>query len=145
MILACRIDRPSSFLTTFNTPFGRYRWKRLPFGLNCSPEEYQRRQDQALEGLAGVRCVADDILIFGKGETLEEATTDHNAKLRNLLRRCEEKNLKLNKEKARLGLNEVQFIGHIISGDGLKPAKNKIEAVLHMPTPTDATGIRLDL
>ena len=92
--------------------------------------------------MEGVRCVADDILIFGKGETLEEATTDHNAKLRNLLRRCEEKNLKLNKEKARLGLNEVQFIGHIISGDGLKPAKNKIEAVLHMPTPTDATGIR---
>ena len=55
----------SSKLTTFNTPYGRYRWKRMPQGLKSSPEEYQRRQDQALEGLRGVHPVADDILIVG--------------------------------------------------------------------------------
>ena len=53
----------SSKLTAFNTPRGRYRWKRMPQGLRSSPEENQRRQDQALEGLRGVHPVADDILI----------------------------------------------------------------------------------
>jgi hypothetical protein len=42
------LDEESSYLTTFNTPFGRYRWLRMPFGITSAPEEYQRRQDQAI-------------------------------------------------------------------------------------------------
>ena len=41
-------------LTKFNTPFGRFRWLRMPFGISTAPEEYQRRQDQAIEGLSGI-------------------------------------------------------------------------------------------
>ena len=67
------LDEESSYLTTFNTPHGRYRWLRMPFGISTAPEEFQRRQDQALEGLAGIRSVADDILVFGTGETMEMA------------------------------------------------------------------------
>ena len=65
------LDERSSYLTTFNTPHGRYRWIRMPFGLSTAPEEFQRRQDQALEGLNGVRVVADDVLVFGKGATYD--------------------------------------------------------------------------
>ena len=132
----------SSKLTTFNTPYGRYRWKRMPQGLKSSPEEYQRRQDQALEGLRGVHPVADDILIVGKGDTTEEAIADHNENMRNLMKRCQEKNLKLNKQKARVGLSEVKFIGHVISDKGLKPDNDKAQAVLDMPKPEDITGVR---
>jgi predicted aspartyl protease len=131
------LDDDSSKLTCFNTPFGRYRWLRMPFGICSAPEEYTRRQEQALEGLRGVKSIADDMLVYGVGETEEEAIIDHNNNLRNLMRRCEEMGLKLNKDKAKLGLQEVPFIGHVISRDGLKPDPEKIIAVVDMPLPTD--------
>ena len=48
------LDERSSYLITFNTPFGRYHWLRMPFGITSAPEEYQRRQYQAIECLPGV-------------------------------------------------------------------------------------------
>ena len=58
------LDDERSYLTTFNTPFGRYRLLQMPFGISSAPEEYQRRQDQTVEGLPGVRSIIDDILIY---------------------------------------------------------------------------------
>ena len=52
-----KLDEPSSYLTTFWTPFGRYRWLRMPFGLATAPEEYQRRQHEVLEGLHGIHVI----------------------------------------------------------------------------------------
>jgi len=68
-------------LTTFNTPFGRYRYLRMPFGICSASEEFQIRITECLEGLEGVALVADDILIYGKGDTDLEAETDHNKNL----------------------------------------------------------------
>ena len=61
-------DEESSLLTAFSTPFGRYKWLRLPFGLNVSSEIFQKRLCQAFEGLPVVLCIADDILIHGKDD-----------------------------------------------------------------------------
>ncbi|XP_068717040.1 uncharacterized protein [Montipora capricornis] len=72
------LDDSSSFLTTMHTPIGRYRWLRMPFGVSLIPEEYQRRQHEALEGLVGVVNKADDILVFGSGDSIEEAEKDHD-------------------------------------------------------------------
>ena len=94
------LDKESSMLTTFNTPYGRYRWLRLPFGISSAPEEYQRRQDQTVEGLPGVHSIAD-ILVYGEDKTDVEAVTDHDKKLKALLERCHERGLKLNKDKLR--------------------------------------------
>ncbi|VDH97221.1 Hypothetical predicted protein [Mytilus galloprovincialis] len=137
------LDEESSLLTTFNTPFGRYRWLRMPFGLSSAPEEYQRRQDQTVEGLPGVRSIVDDILIYGEGDTEEEAIDDHDRKFRALMERCRERNLKLNKEKFKLKLKEVRFIGHLVTSEGLKPDPEKIRAVMDMPKPTDVSGLTL--
>ena len=52
------------------TPIGRYRWFRMPFGVSLGPEEYQRRQHEALEGFTGVVNKADDILVFGRGDSM---------------------------------------------------------------------------
>ena len=71
----------------------------MPFGLSPAPEEFQRRQNQALEGVQGVRSVADDILVFGKGKTQAEAERDHDRKVRALMERCRERDLKLNKKR----------------------------------------------
>jgi len=73
-----KLDAPSSYLMTFWMPFGRYRWLRMFFGIARAPEEYQRRQHEALEGLPGIYVTADDILITGQGETREEALQDHD-------------------------------------------------------------------
>ena len=58
------LDDESSRLTTFSTPFGRYRWKRMPFGIAPASELFQRKLEQQLEGLAGVKNNHDDILVF---------------------------------------------------------------------------------
>ena len=95
-------DEDSSFLTTFETPFGKYRWLRMPFGVSPAPEEFQRRIDVALHGLQSVVAVHDYIIVWGKGSTDQEASEDHDNNLRKLLQRCREVNLKLNREKVEL-------------------------------------------
>ena len=136
------LDDESSFLTTFNTPFGRFRWLRLPFGLASAPEEFQRRQQQVVEGQQGVITIHDDILVFGEGESDKEAVVDHDEKVRALMQRCRERNVKLNKEKVKFKGSEVPFIGHVLTDAGLKPDPGKIKAILEMPQPTDVAGVR---
>ena len=72
------LDEASSRLLTFATPFGRFRWTRMPFGIAPAPEIFQRRLEQQLEGLSGVSNIHDDILIMGEGETLEMAIDNHD-------------------------------------------------------------------
>ena len=56
-----KLDYSSSYLTTFWTPFGRYRYLRMPFGLSSAPEEYQCRMHEVVQDLPGVEVIADDI------------------------------------------------------------------------------------
>ena len=134
-------DDDSSHFTTFNSPFGRFRWLRLPFGLCTAPEEFQQRLNHALEGLKGIRTIHDDILVFGEGSTEDETLVDHDRNLRSLMQRCCEQNVKLNKAKVKLRCEEVPFLGHLITKDGLKADPAKIRAVLEMPTPTDVASV----
>ena len=114
----------------------------MPFGISSAPEEYQRRQDQTVEGLPGVRSIIDDILIYGEGDTEEEAIADHDVKFRALMERCKERNLKLNKDKLSLKMKEVNFIGHLITSKGLNPDPEKVRAILDMPKPANVSGVR---
>ena len=52
-----KLEDKFSYLTTFNTPFGRYRYLRVPFGLNCSQDVFQRKIDETFEGMAGVTAI----------------------------------------------------------------------------------------
>ena len=133
----CILDHESSLLTTFATPFGRYTWKRLPFGLSASSEIFQKRVSQALEGLDGILNITDDVLIYGVGDTQEEALADHDRNLEALLQICKAHGIALNKNKLKLGIPEVPFMGHIFSKEGLKIDPNKAKAVLDMPRPED--------
>ena len=135
------LEEDSSLLTTFGTPWGKYRWTRMPFGISPAPEEFQRRLNNAL-ACAPVTPIIDDILICGIGETREEAEADHDRKLEDLLKTCREKGVKLNKAKMKLKLEEVPFMGHIISADGLKPDPSKVEAIKEMPQPENRQDVR---
>lgn len=137
-----QLDDESSFLTTFGTPWGRFRWTRMPFGISPAPEEFQRRLEYALEGLDGIKAIFDDILVFGVGETEAEALSDHDAKLTALLERCRATGIKLNKEKLKLRRKEVKFMGHVICQDGLKPDPDKVQGIKEMPTPTSKQDLK---
>ena len=119
------LDEESSKLMTFNMPFGQYCWLRLPFGLPSAPEEFQRRQYQVVEGLPGVLSIYDNLLLYGVGDTYEEALQDHNIKLLKFMQRC----LKLNRDKVKLRLKAVPFIGHVLTDQGPEPDPDKIKAV----------------
>ena len=137
-----QLDSESSLLTTFSTPWGRFRWTRSPFGISPAPEEFQRRLECALEGLDGVKRIFDDILVFGVGETQAEALSDHNSKLKALFERCRTKGIKLNKGKLKLRCKEVNFVGHVICQDGLKPDPNKVQGIAEMPTPSSKQDVK---
>ena len=132
-----KLDDESSYLTTFNTPFGRYRWKRMPFGISSAPEVFQCRMCETVEGLKGVEVVADDFVVVGFGETEEIAGRDHDQNLHATIQRCLERNLKLNDRKLRLRLKEVPFIGHVLTPDGLCVDPNKVKA-----TPKDVAAVQ---
>ena len=106
-----KLAEQSRKLTTFWTPLGRYCWNRLPFGLSSSGEEYQRRLHMVLDGLDGVEVIADDILVYGVGEN--EARVDHDRKLLELMERIREKGVKINKEKMKLHLTEIKYMGYM--------------------------------
>ncbi|CAB4040527.1 Transposon Ty3-G Gag-Pol poly [Paramuricea clavata] len=136
------LNKESSLLTTFITPFGRRRWLRMPFGLTSAPEEFQQRQHRVIENLPGVVAIHDDILVIGNGATREEAQRDHDVKVHALMRRCREKNTTLNADKVKLSCNEVTFMGHLLTDEGLKPDPDKVRAILEMPKPTDVAAVR---
>ena len=82
-----------------------------------------------------MRAIADDILIYGVGDTLDEATQDHDKNLTSLLERCKEKSIRLNKEKVALRVQQLDFMGHQLTAQGLKPDPKKVEAILKLETP----------
>ena len=138
----CQLDTSSSRLTMFDTPFGHYRWLRLPYGVKVAPEEFYKKFSDALCDLRGVKCIADDVLIFGSGDTVEEAKRDHDKNLLALLQCCREKNIRLNKTKMRLNcVDGIRFMGHVLTQNGIIPDSRKVEAIKNMPRPTDRPGL----
>ena len=135
------LDEESSWKTTMHTSYGRYRWLRLPFGITSAPEEFQMRLTSALEGLEGIICIADDILVFGEGRTYEEAHEDHNRRFIALMERCHERKIKLNATKLQFKLKELKFMGTIISDQGMKPDPDKIAAITQMPPPQNKAAV----
>ena len=138
----CNLDEESSNLTTFQTPFGRYKWKRLPFGLAVSSEIFQKKLIAALDGIEGVICVADDILLYGVGEDEEKAKEDHNKKLEILMERCKHHGIRLNKAKTEMMKKEIIFLGHKITNRGVEADPSKIESIAMMRAPENATEAR---
>ena len=136
-----KLDAESSKLTTFETSFGRFRWLRCPFGLNVLPEIFGARMHEALQVLHGIACIADDVLIFGSGDTVEEAQIDHDKNFVALLKRCREMGIRLNKEKLQLNKEVTRFMGHELSKHGLQPDRRKVAAISEMEPPKDEQAL----
>ena len=106
-------------LTTFITPFGRFRYLRMPMRICSSQEVFQKRLQGIFEGLEGVYNLIDDILVTGK------TIAEHNERLTKMLERARENGVKLNKEKTQQCSKSVKFFGELITSEGLKPDPEK--------------------
>lgn len=126
----CSLDEESSYLTTFNTPFGRYRFKRLPYGINCAPEYFHRVMTETFGDIPGVTVYSDDLMV--SGETLAQ----HNERLSLVFERAKKVNVKFNKSKCTFATQQVKYLGHIFSGDGITPDPDKVRAIKDMPSPS---------
>ena len=130
------LDEASSRLTTFNTPFGRYKFNCLPFGISSAPEVFQRVMHQMFDSIEGCEIIMDDILVWGATEE------EHDERVVRVLNRAREINLKLKKEKTKIKCTTVDYMGHKITSEGLKPDPEKVQAILQMPTSKDKKDLQ---
>ena len=127
------LDFRSSLLTTFNTPWGKYRWLRMPFGLKVSGDVFQERLDRVLRLVPGVLGMADDIVIHGATENTHDGT---------VLVLCETArldNLSLNSKKMQFKSTNCKFFRHRLTPDGIKVDAKKVEAIIQMDPPQKST------
>ena len=130
------LDEESSYLATFNSPFGRYRFKRMPFGLNMSQDIFQAKIDQTFEGCRGVVGIADDIVISGTTEK------EHDQNLRSMMSRCQDTGLRLNPDKCLIKQEKIKFYVLICGPEGIQPDPDKVSALEQMAPPTNSKELQ---
>ena len=130
------LDEETARLTTFITPFGRYFFRRLPFGISIAPEVFQRTMESILRDIDGVEEYMDDILVHA------DCQEKHDKILGLVLERLAKVGLKLNKEKCEFNKEEINFLGHTFNKDGVKPDSTKLEAIQNMEDPKDVSELR---
>lgn len=131
-----KLDHESSMLTTFNTPQGRYRYLRMPFGLIMSQDVFQRKMDQILERCDGCIGIADDVIVFGKTEG------EHDRNLIQLMETAKEHGLVFNSGKCEIKSDKVKFFGTIYDSKGAHPDPEKVKAISSLPPPNSASQLR---
>ena len=125
--------RPKS---AFVTPTDKYEFTRCPFGLTQAPAYFQRLINKVLADLDFAFGYLDDILIYSPD------VPTHLVHMRQLFQRLREADLKLNREKCNFFKSHIQYLGHLISGEGIKPLPEKLESIKEMPPPTTPKEVK---
>ena len=131
-----KVDKESSKLLTFNTPFGRYRFLRLPYGIHSASEVFQASVAEIIEGIDGCCNSQDDIIIWGKDQQ------EHDARVHQVMNKIRSSGLKLNLSKCLFCVREVKFLGELVSEQGIKPDPQKVSAIKDMPPPSSKKDLK---
>ncbi len=123
------LDAESSLLCTFNSPFGRFKFNRLPFGVKVAQDAFQQRLDHSYHGIDNVCGIADDIIVAGA--TLQE----HDEAMVKMLEASRRNNISLNSEKLQFKKTEVKFYGHKLTANGIQPSEDKLQSIRNLKTP----------
>nr|KAG5703345.1 hypothetical protein BaRGS_023392 [Batillaria attramentaria] len=130
------LDEESSKLTTFISPFGRYVYKRLPQGITSAPEIFQKTVEKVLRDEANTVCYFDDILVYNSSKA------EHEKHLGTTTQKLRDAGFKLNRDKCTFEKEEVEFLGYLISGEGIRIDPSKVQAITDMPDPEDVADLR---
>ena len=114
----------------------KYEFNRCPFGLSQAPAYFQRLVHEVLKGITFAFGYLDDILIFSPDNKT------HLEHLEVVFQRLREADLKLKASKCNFFKKHIQYLGHLVSGEGIEPLPEKLEAVRKMPPPTTPKEIR---
>ena len=125
-----RIAAPDNF----HNAFGRHCFCRAPYGINSMPEIYQKRMPVFLQGIEGVVCLIDDILVIGRDQH------EHDSRLHAVLHRLQEANVTLN-DKLEIPVPELKYVCHLVSAAGIKPDTQKIAAIIDMVPSTNVAEV----
>ena len=122
-------------LTIFITPFGRYQFHRLLFGITSASEHFQQCVSEILSGMKGTVSMMDDVLIFGTDQE------EHDKNLAEALMRIERVGLTLNKEKCEFSKDHISFLGQTIDSTGVHLDLDKVSPIKMVPTPCSITEL----
>ena len=131
------LDPDSRKYCTIVFPFGKYEYCRLPMGLCNSPDIFQEHMSDLMNDLEFVRAYIDDVAILST-TTWE----DHLTKVDKVLSRLKDANLKVNGLKSFFGRKEFEYLGYILTPDGVKPVQKKIQAMLDIAPPKTVKQLR---
>ncbi|PZC79258.1 hypothetical protein B5X24_HaOG216524 [Helicoverpa armigera] len=122
--------------TAVITPFGLFEFPRMPFGLRNAGQTFVRFLNTVLAGLDFIFVYIDDILVTSS------STSEHRRHLHEVFRRLDEHGISINQAKCVLGKPKVEFLGYLITKDGIKPLPDKVEAIHKYPLPRTVQELR---
>ena len=130
------LGKSSRAKTAFVTPFGKYEFLMVPFGLAQASAYFQLLMNKVLKGLKFTMTYLDDIIIFSQDEL------QHLEHLEIVFSHLREAGLKMKCSKCDFFKNEIHYLGHLISPEGISPLPNKLDSTRHMPVPNSAKEIK---
>ena len=122
--------------TAFVTPFGKYKFLMVPFGLAQAPAYFQLLMNEVLKGLPYAMTYLDDIIIFSENEL------EHLEHLEEVFCRLREAGLKMKHSKCDFFRSKIHYLRHLISAEGISPLTNKLDCIRNMLVPKDEKGIK---
>ena len=130
------LGKDSRAKTVFVTPFGKYEFLQVPFGLAQVPAYFQHLMNQVLDNCSFAMTYLDDIIIFS--ETEEE----HLSHIEEIFRRLEAADLKMKRSKCDFFKKHIHYLGHLISANGIRPLKDKLDTIRDMPAPRNSKEVK---
>ena len=132
----CPLDTNSQTLTTFITPYGRFKYCRAPYGISSISEHYDCRMAEAFADFTGFHRIVDDIVIY------DNDLQQHISHVKQFLQRCADKHISLNLDKCKFCQTEVTFAGFRLSAKGYQVDTSITDAISKFPKPTNRTELR---
>ena len=132
-----RLDPDAQNICTIILPWGKYSCLRLPMGMSGSPDIFQEKMSDLMRTLEYVRTYIDDLLIMTPG-----TYDDHLTKLQVVLDQLQKAGLCINAAKSNFCQHEIEYLGYIMTRDGIRPQSEKVQAILALREPTSIKELR---
>ena len=131
------LSENSKAKTAFVTPFGKYQFEAVPFGLAQAPAYFQQLISMVLQGCSDfAMAYLDDIIIFSKNEE------EHLKHIEIIFQKLKEAGLKLKESKCDFFKKEIHYLAHLISDKGIYPLPEKLHTIHNMPKPRNSKEIK---